>query len=134
MNKTQFVTQILQLTGYKRSIHPDITFAIHDLLDKYEKSEQVDRTKAEILFKKLEEWVVTEDEMDDEIIEIFGLERQKNIYSNITYDHYDTSFEIKGVRPGLNVKEFQIKKAWDLGFHRFWICYTDGTEKYYYEK
>lgn len=37
MNRTELVTEILKLTGHKRSLHPDVNFGIQRLLDKYDK-------------------------------------------------------------------------------------------------
>lgn len=37
MNRTELVTEILKLTGHKRSLHPKVHFGINRLLDKYDK-------------------------------------------------------------------------------------------------
>ena len=38
MTKTELVTEILKITGYHRSVNPEIWMPISRLIDKYEKS------------------------------------------------------------------------------------------------
>ena len=52
-------------------------------------------------------------------------------WSEYRFDDYDQSFELKGTPPGLQFTPDQCEKLAALGFQRCWICYTDGTEKYY---
>ena len=52
-------------------------------------------------------------------------------FEDIIYDYYDTSFEFLKVRDDWKPSRKQRAAFWKLGFSRCWICYTDGTERYY---
>lgn len=45
MNRTELITEILKITGYKRSVDPDVVAKIKRALDKYEKSKTLKRMK-----------------------------------------------------------------------------------------
>jgi hypothetical protein len=51
--------------------------------------------------------------------------------TDITYDSYDSSFEFKDVRPDWTISDEQWGRCNALGFARCWVCYTDGSERYY---
>lgn len=51
---------------------------------------------------------------------------------HMVYDDYDGSFELWGVKDDAWVPTSeQLAAAFALGFARCWICYEDGTERYY---
>ena len=54
MSRTELVTEIMKLTGHKRSLHPDVNFGIQRLLDKYDSAKEVgsDEETIEISKKK----------------------------------------------------------------------------------
>lgn len=52
-------------------------------------------------------------------------------FKDITFDSYDYSFEFKKTRNGWVPTSEMLAAFWELGFVRCWICYEDGTEKYY---
>lgn len=52
-------------------------------------------------------------------------------FDDITYDDYDSSFEFKNVAVGWAPTTEMLSAWWALGFGRCWLCYVDGTEKYY---
>ena len=47
------------------------------------------------------------------------------------YDYYDSSFEFLGVKDDWKPSRAQRAAFWKLGFNQCWICYTDGTERFY---
>lgn len=52
-------------------------------------------------------------------------------FDDIIFDDYDGSVEYRGASSSLVFTDEQAQKIFDLGFKRFWIVYTDGTERYY---
>lgn len=50
---------------------------------------------------------------------------------DITFDPYDASFEFKGCRNDWEPTAGQMQACLDLGFNRCWLCWQDGTERYY---
>ena len=75
--------------------------------------------------------------LDDALLTACGIDpREPESWpmTDITMDHYDSSFEFKEVKPGWVPTEQQLGKCWELGFVQCWICYTDGTEKHFYKR
>lgn len=75
-----------------------------------------------------------EERMDDRLLEIIGVD--PNDYAAwpigcAIYDVYDYSFEFKGTNPEFVFTPEHWKVCAALGFARCWICYTDGTERYF---
>ena len=91
---------------------------------------KIDFTEAGIFFEKYSEYMIEEDKLRQEILRISG-DMLASCCEDIIFDEYDYSFEIKGAVPSFIPTEDQVKKYFDLGFGRFWVCYSDGTEKYY---
>lgn len=89
-------------------------------------------TKAAELFEKYSAWQEAEDVITDALVGIFKDSEGKVSFHDFTYDGYDTSFELTGVRNGLEPTSEQLQKCWNLGFSRCWLHYTDGSEKYFY--
>jgi hypothetical protein len=54
-------------------------------------------------------------------------------FPKIIYDDYDDSFEFRDVQLDWTPTPKQLAACWQLGFKRCWICYTDGSEKYFYD-
>ena len=86
-------------------------------------------------FEMYEETGVLEHELTDLLFKIFGQEEQTLhnrpwTIGDITYDSYDYSFELMRVDPNWEPTGEQLKHAWELGFSRCWINYTDDTERY----
>lgn len=82
-------------------------------------------TPAEELFDVIYKHQFNITKMDGVISDIVGF-----IPDDITYDPYDSSFELKEVyditwKP---TKDMIIKLR-KLGFDRFWVCYVDGSER-----
>lgn len=80
---------------------------------------------------------VLEDLMFDQFMLLFGLDPE-NIdhikdapWEDIVYDWYDLSFELIGASGDvvLTLDQQQTCEKW--GFHCCWICYKNGSEKYY---
>lgn len=46
MKRHELITEILKLTGHKRSLHPDVHFGIDRLLRKYEEARPIEREKS----------------------------------------------------------------------------------------
>jgi len=94
-------------------------------------------TLADKLFDAHIEYLRIEEDAMDEIIRTFGidpLDADDWPFDGFTHDYYDYSFEFTQVDVGWEPTELQIETCWVLGFSRFWLNYTDGTEKYYYKK
>jgi len=52
-------------------------------------------------------------------------------FDDITWDPYDESMELKGCGPAIVFTDEQWARVAGLGFQRTWICYRDGSERYY---
>lgn len=50
---------------------------------------------------------------------------------DITFDPYDSSFGFKGCTVDWEPTPEQLQACLDLGFERAWVCWLDGTERYY---
>jgi len=76
-----------------------------------------------------------EDDLNDALLEAVGInpgiEGHPWPFEDITYDHYDGSFEFKKTRLDWKITPEQLKLCWKLGFSRCWICYVNGDEQYY---
>jgi hypothetical protein len=99
-------------------------------------------TPAEKMFNAYREFRTQEEHVSDMLFESIHLDMNMTINTHaefiekwfvddIIFDEYDNSFEFKGVKIGWEPDEDMIKRWWALGFSRCWICYKDGTEKYY---
>ena len=52
------------------------------------------------------------------------------LLDDISTDHYDNSIELHGVKPSTAISEELRQAIKELGFDRYWINFTDGTEQY----
>lgn len=52
-------------------------------------------------------------------------------FEDITWDSYDSSFELKGAGLEVIFTEEQWNRFASLGFKCAWICYVDGTQRCY---
>jgi len=74
---------------------------------------------------------VVEDELDEALLGALGVDYNDPAAwpcEDITYDYYDSSFELKQTREDWEPSPEGLAKAWALGFSRCWICY--GGKKY----
>lgn len=65
--------------------------------------------------------------------EVFGLAEDDFDwpFGDITHDYYDSSFELKGCKEGLELTDEQRLKCGAVGFWQCWLCFKDGSEKFY---
>ena len=63
-----------------------------------------------------------------------GDDDDKIMLDDLTVDWYDNSMELKSVQAGIEIPESLAKTVYEFGFSRFWVCFSDGTEKYFYNK
>lgn len=92
------------------------------------------RTPADKLFNAQVEYLQLEDDLTNMVLKCLGIDPEDPDswpLENFSHDYYDYSFELESVTPGWEPTETQLKACWKLGFHRCWVNYTDGTEKYY---
>lgn len=82
------------------------------------------------------EYKTLEAECEDVICTFLGFDAYGGDwpFDDFSWDDYDASFELKHCRLGWVPTDEQIQKCLKLGFSRCWLCYTDGTEKYYERK
>ena len=83
-----------------------------------------------------QEIMIEEDALDG-FLQAIGLIDFESIQSDKSYDtwgtdDYDSSIELKGCTEGVEVDRDQWLAIHALGFQRMWICYRDGSEKYYF--
>ena len=94
-------------------------------------------TFAESLFEAERAYKVIDDELWRRVCRVIGKDWNKPEdleslpWENITYDDYDLSIELQEAVPGFDLTPEQLAEIWKLGFVQMWICYKDGTEKYY---
>ena len=92
---------------------------------------------ADKLFESYLHYLTTEEEVMDDVINTLGIDPDSPDdwpFDDYSHDYYDHSFELDDVDVGWEPTELAVEMCWKLGFHRFWLNYKDGTEKYYYEK
>jgi hypothetical protein len=89
-------------------------------------------------FEVASKMLVLEDKLFDAILEAVNIPNdwwQQPEYvlefEDITYDYYDTSFELKETELNWELPPESRPKLHELGFSRCWVCYKDGSEKYY---
>ena len=83
------------------------------------------------LLRVMQEHSESEAEADDAIVAIMGgAETLPETwgFSHITYDAYDSSFELK--KATRTPTKEQAEQLLALGFERFWVCHDDGSETY----
>lgn len=87
---------------------------------------------AKQFFKINVEWLVAEEGMSDKIMELLGTSWTSSDCpaSDITFDYYDSSFELKGVRDDFRATPEQARALYDLGF-QFWFNHLDASETHY---
>jgi hypothetical protein len=66
----------------------------------------------------------------DWVLDLLGTDIRNCPFADITYDHYDCSFELIKAKPGLQFSEPAVARIKQAGWARWWICYIDGTESY----
>ncbi len=90
---------------------------------------------AESLFDACTKYLTLDDELTNRIMTICGCDANDPdtwfVYSDITHDWYDASFEIKGADNAMEFTDDQVKQFWSLGFRACWICHQDGSEHRY---
>lgn len=64
---------------------------------------------------------------------LFGEKHEGANFCDFTFDDYDGSVEFKQASPGFLLTPENLLTLWASGFSRTWVCYTDGSERYYYE-
>lgn len=64
---------------------------------------------------------------------LFGEKHEGAHFGEFTFDPYDGSVEFKDAGAGFLLTPDHLKSLWDSGFQRTWVCYTDGSERHYYE-
>jgi len=71
--------------------------------------------------------------LTDALMEAIDIDPDTGIWpcDDITFDHYDASFEFKNTDVGWTPTRGMKKKWRKLGFSRCWICYTDKTEAHH---
>lgn len=52
-------------------------------------------------------------------------------FEDITLDRYDSSIEFKRCGPSFSLDDGRWEILRTRGFQRCWVCYRDGSEKYY---
>lgn len=97
-------------------------------------TEEESPSLAERLFSVIQLHGVIGDEVSEAILTATGADYH-NLETwparDITYDPYDDSFEFKKAKIGWEPTPEILKKWKEIGFLRCWICYTDGSAKYY---
>ena len=88
---------------------------------------------AEQFFKIYADWLNAESVISDRIMELLGTSWVADDCpaSDITFDAYDLSFELIGVRDDFRATKEQQKALNDLGFIQFWFNHQDKTETHY---
>lgn len=93
---------------------------------------------AEELFEAYDEYLLKLEDVEEKLERIFGFDPTCIIdpppLTNFVHDDYDNSFEFDVSDPDWEPTEEQMKKAWELGFHRCWFKYPDGHEKYHFKR
>lgn len=89
-----------------------------------------DKMIAEIIYNARHAHMRAEDRLLDLL---FGDKHEGADFEDFTYDYYNSSLEFKGASAGFLLTPEQLKTLWDSGFQRTWVCYKDGSERYYVE-
>ncbi len=77
---------------------------------------------------------IAEEQMSDLLVAACGMDPSNVdtwVMDDIIYDHYDHSFELLNVKGDWAPTPEQLQACWALGFGRCWVCYDDGTERYF---
>lgn len=107
--------------------------SMEELFDYHVPKEQPIGTK---LLNIISEHKGLECQVEDKILTIFGIDPYgDNVcpFDDFTFDDYDASFELKDCKVGFHPPEELIQECLNLGFLQCWLCYTDGTEKYFHK-
>lgn len=95
------------------------------------------KTQADKLFDSYLKFQHIEEDTFDEILKCLDIDPDEPNdwpFNDFSHDQYDYSFELDRVELEWEPTQEQIERCWELGFHRCWLNYVDGTEKYYYKK
>lgn len=90
-------------------------------------------TDAQKLFQAQSTWLRREERMCEALLTMCGLDPRAHDtwpLNDVTFDHYDLSFEFQDVLVGWCPTMAQLNACFALGFHQCWICYLDGTERH----
>ena len=80
---------------------------------------------------------IVDDLASEEFMKLFGFDPESPDdlmncpWERITYDWYDSSFELKDAKDGLTLTNEQQAICGQWGFAQCWICYENGGEVYY---
>ncbi len=75
-----------------------------------------------------------EDDLFNALLQAVGLSDSTTadwFMEDCVYDFYDRSFEFLGVKDDWKPTLKQRAAFWKLGFYQCWICYDNGTERFY---
>jgi hypothetical protein len=100
-------------------------------------TDAVSRPLATRFFEQIYASSNLESQLDDALLAAFGAD--PNVTEtwpcgDLAYDPYDDSFELWGTKVGWEPTPEHVQAALALGFAQGWVCYTDGTERYYSAK
>lgn len=85
----------------------------------------MDEPLAHKMWAKQQAYLLLECQVDDQIIKILGKDEGKPDewgFTDITYDDYDGSFELKGCTQEFNLTQEQKLAFRALGFSQCWFC------------
>ena len=101
-------------------------------------NQATERTKAEEFFEAEMRFQYLLNSIEDVLYEIHGWDDgsddpEKHCPAeNWTYNSYDYSWEWKDVRLGWLPTAEQQQAVYALGFTQFWVCYKDGSERFFH--
>lgn len=92
-----------------------------------------DSITAEDFFELYNRFHAAEDEMSNQIAAAFGFSwsDETSPCEDISFDPYDSSFELHGVYPAYRANACQCISLSAIGFNHFWLNHSDGGETYY---
>ncbi len=106
--------------------------------DDQSRSDQASKSLAERFFDLDRAYAQVDDEVTEALLKAFGHDDWTQFpwpFGGLTYDDYDSSFEIRGIKSNdwAPTRE-QLDAAFALGFYQCWICYGDNTESHHTKK
>jgi hypothetical protein len=102
-----------------------------------ERTSMSEQTIAARAFAAQIEWGLARELAGDAILDALGFDPHAPDtwpkFDDFTFDHYDESFEIRGVvDAAFTISPESWTKCRALGFDRAWLCYTDGSERHFW--
>ena len=89
------------------------------------KGAEMEKPLAQQMFDSQVQTRILECQVEDEIIQILGKrvdDPDEWGFAEITFDDYDSSFELKSCRQEFHLTDEQRKQFKDLGFAQCWFC------------